>query len=161
MLTCYVRNNFPNGAKSFSVLFVLFIPVLYILFSLVAFFRIFLNSKVSRSTPFHKTLMGYLFYSIIYFVCYLPPVILYLKSANEHIKKGSTNAWFSFFSALCTVLVNLFLTIWRLIQGYGNSREVDPSDQLLSSLYLHSHIENEYKKFTNSVRYINYTTLIF
>jgi hypothetical protein len=104
--------------------------------------------------------MGYLFYSIIYFVFYLPPVILYLISANEHIEKGSNNAWFSFVSAICTVLVNLFLTIWRFIQGYGDSKEVDSSDKLLSSLYLHSHIEFEYKKFTNSVRKRN-ITLIF
>lgn len=153
MLTCFIRNNFPDHEKGYSVYFVLAIPVIYICYSVISFIRVFLNTKVNRKSPFHRVIVGYFIYSIIYFVFYLPPVILYIISANIKIERDSFISWFSFFSAICTVSINLALSLLRLIQGYGNSSESSDSlnHSAITSSYIHTLVNFEYKQFTNSV----------
>ena len=118
MLTCFIKNNFHERGKSTAVYSILAVPLIYVLYSIYSFVRVFRHSQVKAGSKVKTLVIKYMIYSFLYIIFYLPPILLYFMSANQQITKGTTNSWFSFFSSLSTISINLALCVFRIIEGY-------------------------------------------
>jgi hypothetical protein len=118
MLTCFIRNDFDDG-KFLSVYSILIFPVVFVSYSIYAFIRVFKLRKVRYNHEFKIAIIKYLIYSALYLAFYSPTVILYIVTINQAVYiKYTFFSWFSYLCALSNLLVNLILSIYRIIEGY-------------------------------------------
>jgi hypothetical protein len=118
MLTCFIRNNFRETSKDIAVYSILLFPLIYVIFSIYTFIRVFRHRHVSGDSELKSAVVKYLIYSLLYIVFYFPSIILYLLSINQNIPKETFLSWFSYFCSLATISINTALCLFRILEGY-------------------------------------------
>ena len=118
MLTCFIRNNFRETSKDIAVYSILLFPMVYVLYSIVTFIRVFRHRHVAGDSELKTAVVKYLIYSLLYIVFYFPSILLYVLSINQNIPKETFLSWFSYFCSLATISINSALCLFRILEGY-------------------------------------------
>jgi hypothetical protein len=118
MLTCYIRNDFDDE-NVVSLYSILILPVTFVMYSIYAFIQVFKLRKVRYNKDFKNAIIKYLIYSALFLFFYTPTIILYVASINKAVYiKYTFFSWFSYLCSLANILVNLVLSIFRILEGY-------------------------------------------
>lgn len=118
MLTCFIRNNFRETSKDIAVYSILLFPLIYVIFSVITFIRVFRHRHVSGDSDLKNAVVKYLIYSLLYIIFYFPSILLYILSINQNIPRETFLSWFSYFCSLATISINTALSLFRILEGY-------------------------------------------
>jgi hypothetical protein len=119
MLTCFIQNDFEQINQELAVYSILIIPLIFLIYAVYAFIKVFRIKKVKFNKDIQIKMVRYVIYSGLYILFYFPTIILYFVTINQTtFEKYTFNSWFAYLCTLFNIMINLFLSIFRICEGY-------------------------------------------